>query len=119
MVVARKFKAEPLKRGVFFILALLFLSANMATNKHVVHTDLAKLITVDHQVRRDLSRAERENLKTSVVSGRGEIALDPLQEVAGISPSQEIVVDSYPIPHSLTQLQPQSISLDFSPVLNL
>jgi len=119
MVFVSLLKAEPLKHGVLFLLVLAFLCANMATNRHVVHTGLAKLITVDHQVRRELSRAERENLKTSVLSGREEIILKPLQEATGISWSPEIVLNSYPVLYFPTQLQPQSIFLDSSPVLNL
>ncbi len=104
---------------MFFLLALMFLSANVATDKHVAHGDIAKFITVDHQVRRDLSRAERENLKTSVVSGKGEFIPNPPQEAMGIARAQEIAVILYPVSHFVTQLQPKSIALDSSPVLNL
>ncbi len=119
MVGASILRADSLKNVIFLLLAVMFLSANMATDKHVVHTDSAKFISVDHQVRRDLSRAERENLKTSVASGRGEFVPNPPQEVATITRFQKIVVNFYPVRHSPTQLQPKSISLDTSPVLNL
>ncbi len=119
MVGARRVRTETFKRVMFFLLALMFLSANMATDRHVVHTDLAKFISVNHQVRRDLSRAERENLKTSVASGRGEVVAHPPQQAAAITGFHEIVVNFHPVRHSPTQLQPKSISLDCSPVLNL
>ena len=119
MVFAGMFRAEALKSALLFLLVLLFLFANMGINRHVVHTGVEKLITVDHQVRRELTRAERENLKTSVLSGRGDLITNPPQEAAGISRHQDIVVDSYPISDSPTQVQPKSIILDSSPVLNL
>jgi hypothetical protein len=91
----------------------------MATHKHLVHTGLVKLITVDHQIRRDLARAERENLKTSVVSGRAEIVLNPLQEAAGIPRFPEFVLNAHGIPRPLIQFEPKIFVLDLSPVLNL
>lgn len=117
MVVGSKFRL--LSRGALLALALLFLSANITTEKHLVHTGLAKLITFDHQVRRDLWRAERESIKTSALSGRGELIPNLLQEPAGINWSQEIVVNSCPMSQSPTQLQPKRIFLDSSAVLNL
>jgi hypothetical protein len=117
MVLTGKFKL--LKHGALLALALLFLAANTATHKHVVPTGLAKLITLDHEVRRDLARAEREGLKTSVASGRGELIPYPLQQAAGITGSRDIVLNSYRVPQPLTQLESENISLDFSPILNL
>jgi hypothetical protein len=116
MAMPRQFKL--LKQGVLAV-ALLFLSANMATHKYLAHSGSAKLIAFDHQVRRDLSRAERETLRTSVLSARGELVPNGVQEATGINWSQEIVVNSYPISHFLTQLQTKRIFLDASPVLNL
>jgi hypothetical protein len=84
-----------------------------------VHTGLAKLITFDHEVRRDLSRAERQDLKTSVASGRGEIVPYPLQQAGGMIRFQEIVLNSCRVSHLLTQTKSKRVFLDFSPVLNL
>lgn len=115
-----KFKVEPYKRGAFVFLVLVLLSANMATNRHLAHTVPAKFISVDHQVRRDLSHAERENLRTSVMSGREEIVLNnPLQEAAGIPRSPEFVLSSYAMPRPLIHFESKTLVLDFSPVLNL
>jgi hypothetical protein len=102
-----------------FVLALLFLSVNLASHKHLVHAGPAKLITVAHEVRRDLAHAERESLKTSVLSGRGEASAYPLPETAVKIESHEILLNSYPLSHLPINLQSKNISLDLSPVLNL
>ena len=114
-----KFKAELIARSVFVLFALVFLSANMATDKHLAHSAGAKLITFDHQVRRDLSRAERENLRTSVLSCKGEVGLTPLLGVVGIARPPEFVLNSYATPRPLIQLGPKTIALELSPILNL
>ena len=106
-------------RGALFLIALVFLSANMATNEHAVHTGLAKLITVDHQVRRERSRAERETLKTSVLPGKEENSVHPLQAAAGTSWAQNISVNCFLTLHSPSPLQHENFSLNSSPVLNL
>ena len=117
MVLAGKLKL--LKHGAPLVLALLFLAANVAAGKHLVHTGPAKLITFAHEIRRDLSRAEREGLKTSVTAGKAELVSYPLQEAAGTTRSRQIVPNAYRLSHPLIQLESKSIPLDFSPVLNL
>ena len=119
MVFVSLLRAERFKRSLLFLLVLVFLSANMVTNRHVVHPGLSKIITLDRQVRRELSRAERENLKTSVLSAREEIVFEPLLETSRISWFQDIVLNSYSVLDSPTQLQPKTIFLDSSPILNL
>ena len=114
-----KFKAKLIARSIFIVLALVFLSANMAPDKHLAHSAVAKLITLDHQVRCDLSRAERENLRTSVVSCRGDVGLGPLQVVVAIPRPPEFVLNSYATPRPAIQLGPKTPVLELSPILNL
>lgn len=113
-----KFKAK-LARSIFVLLALVFLSANMAPDRHLAHGAVAKLITLDHQVRRDLSRAEREILRTSVLTGKGDVGLNPLQEIAGIPQLAEFVLNSCATVRPLIYFEPKTLVLDLSPVLNL
>jgi len=115
----RKFKAELIARSIFVLLALVLLSANMAPDRHLAHSAGAKLITFDHQVRRDLSRAERENLRTSVLSCRGEVGLSPLQGVAGIPRPPEFVLNSCVTVRPLVYFEPKTLVLEISPILNL
>jgi hypothetical protein len=112
-------KLKLLRHGALFALALLFLSANAAAGKHLAHAGPARLITFAHEMRRDLSRAEREGLKTSVAIGSGETVSYPLHEATAITRPREIVPNGYRVSHSLTQLQSNTSPLDFSPVLNL
>lgn len=112
-------KFELFKHGPLVIVALLFLFASASTHKHLLNTGPGKLITFDHEVRRDLTRAERESVKTSVLSPRGEVIAYSPQEVAATTRSQPIRLNSYPLSHSPNVLQPRSMSLDLSPVLNL
>jgi len=91
----------------------------MATDKHVAHSADTKLITFDHQVRRDLSRAERENLRTSVLSGRGDSFPNPPQEVAGIPRLAEFVLNSCALVSPPIHFESKTVVLDLSPVLTL
>ena len=104
---------------IWVLLVFVLLSVNMATDRHIAHSANAKLITFDHQVRRELSRAERENLRTSVMSSRGDSILNPLREVAGVPRSPQFVLNSYVTPRPLIYFESKTLVLDFSPVLNL
>lgn len=112
-------KAKLIARRLWVLLALVFLSANMVPNRRLVHSGLAKLITLAHQVRRDLSHAERENLRTSVLSGKEEIGFTPLEGIAVIPRLHEFVVISYATPPAPLQVAPRTFVVDLSPVLNL
>ena len=115
----RNFKAKLIARSVFVLVALVFLSANMAPDRHSGHSALAKLISLDHQVRRNLSHAVRENLRTSVLSCRDEIGLTPLDGIAAIPRPPKFVLTSYAAPRPPVQFEHQALVLDLSPVLNL
>ena len=113
-----QFKSNQRVCCLFAFLAFVFLSANMATDGHMTHSAGAKLISLDHQVRCDLSLAERKNLRTGVLSFRGEAGLDPLQAVAGIPQPPEFVVNSCATPRPLMQFGPKTLILKLS-VLNI
>lgn len=115
----RNFKAKLIARSLFVLVALVFLSANMAPDSHLGHSTLAKLITLNRQVRRNLSHAVRENLRTSVLSSREEIGLTPLQEIGVIPRPPKFVLTSYATPRPPVQFERQTLVLDLSPVLNL
>jgi hypothetical protein len=110
---------EFFKHGLLLVVTLLFLFANASTNKHLVHAGHAKLITFDHEVRRDLTRAERESVKTSVLSGRGEVIAHPPVEAAATTWSHDIRLNSYPLSRLPGKLEATRTFLDLSPVLNL
>ena len=113
------FKKDLLARCILAVLAFGLFSLNVVTSSHLAPNGQRQLITLDHQVRRELVRAERENLKSSVASEEG-ILINPPQEIASVSPSLEIVASHYKISatsHSL--FEPASLVLDSSPVLNL
>ena len=118
-MATKKFKAELIARSIFVLLALVCLLANMATDRHMAHSAAAKLITFDHQVRRDLSRAEREILRTSVLTGKGDVGLNPQQEIAVIPRLAEFVLSSCATVRPVIYFEPKTLVLDLSPVLNL
>ena len=112
-------KFDLFKHGALIVVALLFLFANASTHKHLLPAGSPKLITLDHEVCRDLTRAEREIVKTSVLSGRGEAVAYPPQQAAATAHAYDILLNSYPLSHPPSMRQPRSTSIDFSPVLNL
>lgn len=116
MVLA--YKRNRFSNGAALVLAVLFLVANGATSKRLVPAGSAKLITFDHEVRRDLTRAERQSLKTSAASVTGELP-SPGQYAAVFAGPRQTAQDSYRIFRLPTRLPSRSIFLDLSPVLNL
>ena len=112
-------KLKRFAHGTALILAVMFLVANVATSKRLVPTGSAKLITFDHEVRRDLTRAERQSLKTGAASATAEPLRNPLQEPATVSVPLQIASNSSRILNLPTELASKSITLDCSPVLNL
>ena len=113
-----QFKPNQRLRCLFAFLVFVFLSANMATDKHLAYSGGAELMTYDHQVRCDLTHAERKNLRTSVLACRGEVGLVPLQAVAGIPRPPEFVLNSRATPRPLMQLGPKTLVLKLA-VLNI
>jgi hypothetical protein len=106
-------------RHLFLLVLFVFLLASMATDRHFAHSAGAKLIGFDHQVRRNLSRAERADLRTSALSCKVEAGPTPLQGIVGFLRRPEFVLSSYGIPHPLIPLRSKTSIFEFSPILNL
>jgi hypothetical protein len=108
-------------RIVTFVFVFVLLSVSFAAYKHSVSTGVAKYITFEHEQRRVLVRAERDNFRSGVTTADGGgILPDRSHELAEISPSPQIVATHYGL--SLIQqalIEPTQLILDLSPVLNL
>jgi hypothetical protein len=106
-------------RGMLFVFAVVLLSGSFAAYRHLF-TGPAKYITYDHEFRRVLGRAERDNLRSALmVKKQGPMTHRP-QQIAEVPPSPQLVATYYPISfiqHSLSDLNRLVHSL--SPVLNL
>ena len=114
------FKKDLLARYIVAVLAFGLFSLSFVTSTHLAPQGERQLITLNHQVRRVLMRAERENLRSSAASDEDGIPINPPQEFGELPPSLEIVVSYYKTSgSSQTLFEPESFVLDSSPVLNL
>ena len=112
------FKKDLLARYILAVLAFALFSLNVVTSSHFAPKTERQLITLNHQVRRVLMRAERENLRSSAASEEGFI--NPPQALGVASRPLEIVTGDHKIwsaPYLL--FEPASPSIDSSPVLIL
>jgi hypothetical protein len=107
-------------RGILMVLACTLVSISFAFSTHLVPQGLRKLITIDHQVRRVLLRAERENLRSGVsIQKTGGINNFP-HEQSQASPTLKVFVRRFSIPLvSATWTEPKNFVFKLSPVLNL
>jgi hypothetical protein len=114
------FKKDLLARYIVAVLAFGLFSLSFVTSSHLAPQSERQLITLNHQVRRVLMRAERENLRSSAASDQEGIPINLPQEFGGIPQSLEFVVSYHKISASSQVLvEPESFVLDSSPVLNL
>jgi hypothetical protein len=93
---------------------------SFAIARHVVPQGLRKLITVDHQIRRVLWRAERETLRSGATIQKTPVMVYPPLELGEGPLSAESFVTYYKI--SLMPripMAPTKFILESSPVLNL
>jgi hypothetical protein len=115
----RDFRQRRIARGAIFIFAVVLLSSSFAAYRHF-STGVAKYITYDHALRRVLGRAERDNLRSSLmVKEQGPMAERP-QQIGEVPPSPQLVATYYRISflqHSL--IDPNRLVHSLSPVLNL
>ena len=112
------FKNQLLARCILAVLGSGLFFQIFAISNHFAPKTERQLITLNHQVRRVLMRAERENLRSSAAFEEG-IRIDPPQEFGPASPSLEIAASRYKIPAvSRSFFNPASSILDASPVLN-
>lgn len=114
------FGKDWLARYILVSLAFGLFSLSFVTSSHLAPEAERQLITLDHQVRRVLMRAERENLRSSAASDEDGIPINPPQQLGEAPQSQEFVISYYKV-SSTSQLlfDPANLVLDSSPVLNL
>ena len=103
---------------VLFVL-LLFIGTGAAV-KHITSSGVSKYITLDHEVRRILSKAERNNVRTAALEGaRGGLRHLP-QKAIGSPPSPEVLIsDDSLLEAQLSWSADRILDLERSPVLNL
>jgi hypothetical protein len=108
-------------RAVIFVFAFVLLSVSFVAYKHSVSTGAAKYISLEHNVRRVLVRAERDNFRSGVTrEGDGGNLPDRPQEIAEIPLSPQVIATYYRL--SLIQqslIEPTQLILNLSQVLNL
>lgn len=113
------FKKDLLTRYIVAVLAFALFSVTVVTSSHFAPKTERRLITVNHQIRRVLIRAERENLRSSAASEEG-IPIDRPQEIGPTSRSLEVASNQYGIPSTSRSLfEPASVTFDLSTILNL
>ena len=113
------FKKDLLARYILVVLACGLFSAAVVTSTHFAPKTERQFITVRHQVRRVLQRAERETLRSSANSDEGT-PIDQPQSIAFVSRSQELAAERYKVlPPWPTLSKLPSVTLDLSTVLNL
>ena len=113
------FKKDLLARYILAVLAFGLFSVTVVTSSHFAPKTERQLITLQHQVRRVLMRAERENLRSSSASDDG-IPIDQLQKIGPTSRSPQLASNQYNIPStSRSLLEPASVTFDLSTILNL
>jgi hypothetical protein len=107
--------------AVVFVFVFVLLSISFAAYKHSVSTGVAKYITFEHEQRRVLVRAERDNFRSGVMTADGGgILPDRSHEIAEIPPSPQIVATYCGLLWIQQALiEPTQLILDLSPVLNL
>ncbi len=114
------FKRQWSARGALMVLACGLLSISFAISTHFVPQGSRQLITIEHQLRRVLLRAERESLRSSVTIQQARVRSHSPQDLGKVSPFPEIVVTHYRIPLvSHTLIKPRNLVFELSPVLNL
>ncbi len=113
------FKKDPLARYILAVLAFGLFSMTVVTSGHFAPKTELRLITLKHQVRRVLLRAERENLRSSAASDDG-IQIDQPEKIGPASRSLEVAANQYNMPSTSRSLfEPASVTFDLSTILNL
>jgi hypothetical protein len=113
------FKKDLLARYILAVLAFGLFSVTVVTSSHFAPKTERRLITLKHQVRRVLVRAERENLRSSAASDDG-IQIDQPQRIGPASRSLEVAANKYNmLSTSRSLLEPASVTFDLSTILNL
>jgi hypothetical protein len=120
MLVMRALKKNRIKHGVIFVFTLVLLLGSFVSYKHFIFTEVAKYITHDHELRRVLGRAERDNLRSGLIVREQRLMPDQPQQIGEVLPSPQLAITFYRssfIQHSL--VDHNRLIHDLSPVLNL
>ena len=113
------FKKDLLARYILAVLAFALFSLNVVTSSHFAPESERQLITLHHQVRRVLMRAERENLRSSAAS-EGVVITPPQEQPSAAPRPMEIPICCNKTFFTAQILfQPASLFLESSPVLIL
>jgi hypothetical protein len=113
------FKKDLLARYILVVLAFGLFSAAVVTSSHFAPKAERQFITLQHQVRRVLQRAERETLRSSASSDEGT-PIDQPQRIGPVSRPPEIAAERYQVlPPWRTLSKLSSVTLDLSTILNL
>jgi hypothetical protein len=64
---AHKIKTILLPRGFIYVLAVITATAALVGYRHLVPKEFPRLLSLDHEIRLELTRAERVNLRTAVI----------------------------------------------------
>ena len=118
--VMRAFKQNRTIRGLILVFAAVFLSGSFAAAyRHLIFTGVAKYITHDHELRRVLGRAERDNLRMGLIV-REQGSMPDQEQIGEVPSSPQLSITYYRISflqHSL--IDHSRLINDLSPVLNL
>ena len=113
-------KKELFPRGILIVVTVVLLSVSFAISRHVVPQGLRQVITLDHQIRRVLWRAERENLRSSVSIQKASVMINLPLGLGKFFPSPDAAVRRYRIPLVWeTHIESKNFIAELSPVLNL
>lgn len=113
-------KKELAARGISIVVACVLLSISFAASRHFVPQGLRQMITIEHQVRRVLWRAEREILRSGATIQKIPVMANPPVEIEWVSLSLRNVANDYRIFLTpKTSIERENFILALSPVLNL
>jgi hypothetical protein len=113
-------KTNSLVRGVLFMFVFVLLSVSSVSYKHAVALGIPKYISLHHELRRILGKAERENFRRGVITDEGGSVSDMALELAKISLSSDLsLIEQRVLSLPGYRFEPIHVVNRFSPVLNL
>lgn len=102
-----------------FVFAVVLLSGTFSAYRHF-STRAAKYITYDHQLRRVLGRAERDNLRRGLMVKERRPMTERPQQIGEVPPSPQPVATYYRISFlQYSLIDPNRLVDNLSSVLNL
>jgi len=112
-------KKNLLARYILVVLACGLFSAAVVTSTHFAPKTERQLITLRHQVRRMLQRAERETLRSSANSDEGA-PIDQPESIGPASRSSQISIEWHKVlPPQQASSKLSSPALSLSTILNI